>query len=187
MNAFIVSAGALSALALAAGWPGRDQLARAAVTLAVAGAVGTYALTGSPQLAAPADPPQAAALRREAHELEAARRFGAAAEVYRRLAALDPTDPNPLLDQAVATAMDRDEKLAGEPERLIDHALQLAPRHVQALALSGSARLEAGDRIGAVKQWRLILEQVPDDSELAARLGEQIAQAERPERRTGRP
>jgi cytochrome c-type biogenesis protein CcmH/NrfG len=123
-------------------------------------------------------PDDADGWRKLARSYETLRRFDAAADAYRHLLALDPDNPDLLVDYAVALGMTMNHSLAGAPLAQIEHALAIAPNHVQALALSGSAALERGDKAYAVAQWRKILVQVPAGSDIARSIAGSIAGAE---------
>lgn len=97
---------------------------------------------------------------------------------YEQLERLRPDDPQPLSQHAVTLALVRGEGLNGEPEALLQRALQLDPRHVPTLALLGSAAHERGDVASAVGYWRRVLTQVPEDSDIAASLRASIAQVQ---------
>ena len=88
-----------------------------------------------------------------------------------------PNDANLLADYAVALAMSTGQQLAGEPEQLIQRALALDPKNVQALALSGSVRFERKDYAGAIALWRQVLAQAPADSAIAESIADSIAKA----------
>lgn len=109
--------------------------------------------------------------------------LGAAWGLYRLTGhpdALNPTSPDALLEQAVDVAMRQPERgLAGEPERLIAEALRLAPQHVQALALAGSARFDQKDYAGAIRHWEPLLERVEPGSDLARQIEGSLATARR--------
>ncbi len=123
-------------------------------------------------------PDDADGWRKLARSYETLRRFDAAADAYRQLLALDPENPDLLVDYAVVLGMTLNHSLAGAPLAQIDRALAIAPNHVQALALSGSAALERGDKAYAVAQWKKILAQVPADSDIARSIAGSIAGAE---------
>ena len=72
-------------------------------------------------------------------------RYPEAAVAFGRAAALLPPNPNLLADYADVAAMAQGRRLSGEPERIIDEALKLDPKHIKLLALSGSAAFERGD------------------------------------------
>jgi len=113
-----------------------------------------------------------------ARSYETLRRFDAAADAYRHLVALQPEDPDLLVDYAVVLGMTLDHHLSGPPQALIEQALAINPNHVQALALLGSAALERGDYTSAVKPWKKILALVPADSDVARSIIDSIAKAE---------
>ncbi|MBB3120952.1 c-type cytochrome biogenesis protein CcmI [Pseudoduganella violacea] len=106
-------------------------------------------------------------------------RYREAAQAYSRLNTLQPNDADTLADYADALASAEDGKLAGQPERLIARALAIDPKHVKALALSGSAAFARADFAAAVRQWQALLPFVPPDSPFAesTRAGIATAQA----------
>lgn len=106
-------------------------------------------------------------------------RYPQSAEAYARAAKILPPSAGLLADQADMLAMAQGGNLAGEPEKLIARALQLDPRHIKSLALSGSAAFDRGDFAGAIKDWRTLQSVAPPDSEIAASIGESLAEAER--------
>jgi cytochrome c-type biogenesis protein CcmH len=106
-------------------------------------------------------------------------RFPEAAAAFGRASALLPPNPNMLADYADVTAMAQGRRLAGEPEKIIDQALAMDPKHIKLLALSGSAAFERGDFGRAIKQWQTILSLVPPDSPAAQSIGNSIADAQR--------
>jgi len=125
-----------------------------------------------------AQPNDADGWRMLARSYETLRRFDAAADAYRHLVALQPEDPDLLVDYAVVLGMTLDHHLSGPPQALIEQALAINPNHVQALALLGSAALERGDYASAVKPWKKILALVPADSDVARSIVDSIAKAE---------
>ncbi|NVD98001.1 c-type cytochrome biogenesis protein CcmI [Massilia sp. BJB1822] len=106
-------------------------------------------------------------------------RYREAAQAYSRLNTLLPNDADVLADYADALASAEDGKLAGQPERLIARALAIDPKHVKALALSGSAAFARADFAVAARQWQALLPFVPQDSPFAesTRAGIAAAQA----------
>jgi cytochrome c-type biogenesis protein CcmH len=124
-----------------------------------------------------ANPADAEGWRMLARSYETLRRYGAAVEAYRRLMALEPDNPDILADCAVALAMTLDQRLTGEPEKLIARALQIDPSHVQALALLGSAAYERGEYAEAIKPWKKILAMVPAESEIGKSIAINVAKA----------
>lgn len=95
---------------------------------------------------------------------------------YQQLERLLPPDATRLTQHAVTLAMAQGSGLAGEPEALIQRALQLEPEHPQALALAGSAAQERGDRAAAKRHWEQLLALTPADSEAAAALRQSLSQ-----------
>ncbi|CAN7351922.1 tetratricopeptide repeat protein [Duganella sp. LjRoot269] len=123
-------------------------------------------------------PDDADGWRMLARSYETLRRFDQAADAYRHLLALEPQNPDLLVDYAVVLGMTLNRTLVGEPEALIGRALAIDPNHIQALALSGSAALERGDVASAVKPWKKILALVPADSDVGKSIAENIAKAQ---------
>lgn len=107
------------------------------------------------------------------------KRFPEAAAAYGRASQLLPQSADLFADYADVLAMAQGRRLSGEPEKLIARALEIDPRHVKALALSGSAAFERGDYEVAVREWEKILAIVPADSSVAQRIGNSIADAKR--------
>ncbi|WP_298834189.1 c-type cytochrome biogenesis protein CcmI [uncultured Piscinibacter sp.] len=104
-------------------------------------------------------------------------RFRDAASAWRRASELLPGNPTLLADLADVVAMSQGKRLAGEPSRLIQQALDADPRHVKALALAGSVAFEARDYAGARGYWQRLLEVAPPDSDIARSMQGSIAQA----------
>jgi cytochrome c-type biogenesis protein CcmH len=105
-------------------------------------------------------------------------RFPDAARAYERATALAPDDASLIADHADVLAAAQDQRLAGEPMRLIDKALKLDPNHPKALALAGSAAYEGGRFDVAERYWRHARQFVPDNSEFARGLDGSIADAQ---------
>jgi len=111
-------------------------------------------------------------------------RFAEAANAYSKAAMRAPRDPQLLADLADALAMARGQKMAGEPDELVQRALQLDPNNLKALALAGTAAFERADYRGAARFWERMLPLVPEDSEdrrtIQANIDEARAQAKLP-------
>ena len=88
-----------------------------------------------------------------------------------------PGNATLLADLADVVAMAQGKRLAGEPARLIQQALDADPRHVKALALAGSVAFEARDHSAARGYWERVLALVPPDSDIARSMQGSIAQA----------
>lgn len=105
-------------------------------------------------------------------------RFAEAEQGYRQLERLLPPSAELLTEHAVTLAMSLGQRLSGTPEALIERALALEPRNVQALALSGSAAYERGDYRRAAAVWRQVLEAAGSDEALVGSIRESIRKAE---------
>lgn len=108
-------------------------------------------------------------------------RFADAVLAWRRAVELVPGNATLLADLADVLAMAQGKRLAGEPSRLVQQALDADPQHVKALALAGSAAFEARDYAAARRYWERLSARVPAGSELARSLQGSIAQAVRME------
>jgi cytochrome c-type biogenesis protein CcmH len=74
-------------------------------------------------------------------------------------------------------AMAQGRKLAGEPARVIQRALDADPKHVKALALAGTVAFETQDYAAARGYWQRLLAEVPAESPLARSVGNSLAEA----------
>jgi cytochrome c-type biogenesis protein CcmH len=104
-------------------------------------------------------------------------RFSEAVEAYAKAAERDPRDPQLFADFADALAMARGQTLQGEPEKLVARALELDPNNLKALALAGTAAYERKDYGKAAEIWSRMLSLVPEGSEDARAIGENVAEA----------
>lgn len=111
--------------------------------------------------------------------LAATGNFKAAADALGEAAARLPGNASVLADRADVLAMAQGRRFAGEPDRLIQAALQEDPRHAKALALAGTAALERGDYAVAATQWRRLLATIPAQGEMAREVEARIREAER--------
>jgi cytochrome c-type biogenesis protein CcmH len=66
------------------------------------------------------------------------------------------------------------QSLAGNPEKLLERALQIDPKNAKALALAGTAAFNRGDFAGAAARWERMLPLVPADSEDARVIRENV-------------
>ena len=106
----------------------------------------------------------------------AMQRFPESAKAYARAVALQPDNPQLLVDYADVLAAIA-QSAAGEPTRLITRALQLEPDNPKGLALAGSAAFERRDFAGAIAYWTKARSAVPPDSEFARSIDSSIAEA----------
>jgi cytochrome c-type biogenesis protein CcmH len=113
-----------------------------------------------------------------ARSYETLGRFDAAVQAYQQLLKVQAPTPDVLTDFAVVLGMSRGQTLSGDPEALLDQALKLDPRHVQALALSGSAAYERGDYARAVVHWRKLLTLIPEGEPMRATIEQQVDKAQ---------
>jgi len=75
-------------------------------------------------------------------------------------------------------AMAQGRKLSGKPAELAARALTIDPNHKKALALAGTAALEANDLGGAIGYYRRLLAQLPEGSDDAKQITAIIAKVE---------
>jgi cytochrome c-type biogenesis protein CcmH len=99
-----------------------------------------------------------------ARSMAALGRFKEAADAYERLAKLVPNDADVLADYADALGMAQGRTLDGKPAELVRQALALDPRHKKALALAGTAAMEAGDLSAATRYWESLARELPPGS-----------------------
>ncbi len=99
-----------------------------------------------------------------ARSMAAIGRFPEASEAYERLAKLTPDDPQVLADWADSLGMAQGRTLAGKPAQLAARALAIDPKHPKALALAGTAALDAGDFAAATRHWQALAATLPADS-----------------------
>jgi cytochrome c-type biogenesis protein CcmH len=106
-------------------------------------------------------------------------RFPEASAAFGRATSLLPPDAQLLSDYADTLAMAQGRRLTGDPEQIIKRALEVDPRNIKALALSGSVAFERQDYSAAIGEWRKVLAVVPGDSSVAERIRTSIADAEK--------
>ena len=107
----------------------------------------------------------------------ALQRFDLSADAYARAATLAPRDPQLLADFADALAMARGQTLQGEPEKLVQRALEIDPTNLKALALLGTAAFERKDFQRAAEVWKRMLDHVPPGSEDARAIQANVDEA----------
>jgi len=91
-------------------------------------------------------------------------RFQEAADAYEHLSKLMPGDANVLADWADVLGMAQGRSLLGRPREIAKQALEADPKHPKALALMGTAELDAGDFASAVAYWERLRDQLPQSS-----------------------
>jgi cytochrome c-type biogenesis protein CcmH len=92
-------------------------------------------------------------------------RFPDAVAAYAKAAERAPRDAPLLADFADVLAMSRGGSLEGEPEKLIQRALEIEPTNLKALALAGTAAYDRKDFEVAAGYWQRMLPLVAADSE----------------------
>ena len=107
----------------------------------------------------------------------ALQRFPEASRAYARAIALAPQDAQLVADRADALAMMQGRKLAGEPQQLVEKALQIDPNNLKALAMAGSGAFESRDYGAALKFWGRARQLTGNDSDFAQGLDSSIAEA----------
>ncbi|HTJ55193.1 MAG TPA: c-type cytochrome biogenesis protein CcmI [Nitrosospira sp.] len=105
-------------------------------------------------------------------------RFSEAKEVYEKVLALAPENPEVITDYADIVAMTNNGSLIGKPLELINKALRLDPQNPKALALAGTAEFERRRYKDAAAYWeRLLVLVPPTETELAESVRNSIAEA----------
>jgi cytochrome c-type biogenesis protein CcmH len=104
-------------------------------------------------------------------------RFKESADAYAQAALRAPRDAQLLVDFADALAMARGQRLEGEPEKLVQRALEIDPQNPKGLALAGTAAFERKDFAKAAEYWERMLPLVPADSEDARVIRQNVAEA----------
>ena len=94
-------------------------------------------------------------------------RHDQAKQAFEHALAISPPDAQLLADLADVLAVSKGTSSTGEPEQLIQRALQIDPRNVKALALAGSMAFDRKDFEEAVRHWSAALQLVPAGSEVA--------------------
>jgi cytochrome c-type biogenesis protein CcmH/NrfG len=123
-------------------------------------------------------PDDPAGWRMLAKSYETLGRFPLAVKAYQQLLKLQKPDADLLTDYAVTLGMSLNQTLVGEPEAIINQALALNPKHVQTLALSGSAAFEKRDYPAAIIQWQKILTLLPEHDDMRHSIESNIAKAQ---------
>ena len=114
-----------------------------------------------------------------ARSMAALGRFQEAAEAYEHLAKLVPRNAQVLADYADALGMAQGRTLAGRPYQLVREALAVDPKHRKALALAGTAALDANDFAAAARYWEALAAELPAGSDDAAQVRAIIAEVPR--------
>jgi len=111
-----------------------------------------------------------------ARSMASMQRYKESAEAYAHLATIRAPDASLLADYADVLGMAQGRTLGGKPAELVKQALALDPRHRKALALAGSAAMDAGDFGAATGYFQRLAAELPPDSEDAAQVQSIIAE-----------
>ncbi len=111
-----------------------------------------------------------------ARSMAALGRFKDSADAYEHLSTLVPNDAQVLADYADSLGMAQGRTLAGKPFDLAKAALAIDPKHKKALALAGTASMDARDYGAALGYWETLAAELPagsdDEREVHAILAE---------------
>lgn len=105
-------------------------------------------------------------------------RYPESAAAFGRALTLLPPDAQHYADFADITAMAQGKSLIGAPEKLVRKALEIDPRNLKALALSGTIAFDHQNYAVAIREWQKVLALVPEDSPVAAGIQGSIRDAE---------
>lgn len=97
-------------------------------------------------------------------------RYPEAVEAFENLARLLPNEAQVYADWADALGMSQGKSLRGKPRELAERALALDPKLPKALALAGTAAMDASDYRAAMGYWHRLSETVPADSQDAIQI-----------------
>lgn len=112
-----------------------------------------------------------------ARSYNAMQRFPEAAQAYAQAIRRQPNNAQLLADYADALAMVQGRSLEGEPEKLIQRALEADPDNLKALLLAGTVAFDRQDFKQAVSHWQKAQGMVPPESDIARAIGDSIAEA----------
>ncbi|HUI99407.1 MAG TPA: c-type cytochrome biogenesis protein CcmI [Usitatibacter sp.] len=114
-------------------------------------------------------------------------RFPDAVRAYEHLAKLVPADASVLADWADALGMAQGRSLAGRPMEIVKRALDIDPNQPKALALAGTAALDAGEFEKALGYWKVLRTQLPPDSPDLKQVDAVIAEVHERAQAAGKP
>lgn len=105
-------------------------------------------------------------------------RYPESSAAFSRALGLLPPDAQHYADYADIVAMAQGKKLIGEPEKLVRRALEIDPKNIKALALSGTIAFDRQEYAQAIREWQKVVALVPEDSAAAAGIAGSIRDAE---------
>ena len=122
-----------------------------------------------------------------ARSMAALGRFKESSDAYAHLATLVHGDPQVYADWADSLGMAQGKTLRGKPYELAKQALKLDPDHRKALALAGTAAMDAGEFQQSADYWNRLAAQLPPESpdreqvqQILAEVGERATAAGKP-------
>lgn len=124
-----------------------------------------------------ANPADGEALLLLARAYMEAERFADSAKAYEHLTTYISDEAWVWADYADALAMAQGQSLRGKPTDLINKALSIDADSMKGLALAGSAAMERGDFVAAIKHWERLRSLLPADSEDAKMIDSGLAEA----------
>jgi cytochrome c-type biogenesis protein CcmH len=104
-------------------------------------------------------------------------KYPQAVAAFAKAAERSPRDAQLLADFADVLAMTRGRSLEGEPAALVARALEIDPKNLKALALSGTIAYERQEYAKAAQTWARMLPLVPEGSEDARIISENVEEA----------
>lgn len=122
-----------------------------------------------------------------ARSMAALGRFQESADAYAHLATLMPGDAEVLADWADSLGMAQGRSLAGKPYELAKKALELDPAHPKALALAGTAAMDAGEFAQSLRYWETMARGLPEGSPDAEQVRNIIGEVRSRAAQAGKP
>jgi len=122
-----------------------------------------------------------------ARSMAALGRFKESSDAYEHLSKLVPDDPQVYADWADALGMAQGKTLRGKPYELAKQALKLDPDHRKALALAGTAAMDAGDYASSARYWATLASQMAPGSQEEAQVRAIIAEVQEKAAAAGKP
>jgi len=107
----------------------------------------------------------------------ALQRYDLANAAYAKATTLVQDNPDVWADYGDALATSSGGRLVGRPAELVQRALALNPRHPKALWLAGTASFQEGDFANAIAYWERLRVLLPENSEDARIIRNNIVQA----------
>ena len=105
-------------------------------------------------------------------------KYQKSADAFLKVQNLVGENPDVMVQRADAMAMAQGGRMAGEPSKLINRALQLNPNQLQGLWLAGKAEEEQGAYATALMHWRKLLPQLSKDKAAEKEVSNLIARVE---------